>query len=73
LLGSGGIANFDRDCKIAEIASYLMLLDYHQETRVKYLFNSFMIIVTCCSSMAADGWTDLFNGKDLAANTLSAE
>ena len=50
-----------------------MLLDYHQETRVKYLFNSFIIIVTCCSAMAADGWTDLFNGKDLAANTLSAE
>jgi hypothetical protein len=32
---------------------------------MKYLLNSFVIIAACGSAMAAENWTDLFNGKDL--------
>jgi hypothetical protein len=32
---------------------------------MKYLLNSFVIIATCGSALAAESWTDLFNGKDL--------
>jgi hypothetical protein len=35
------------------------------EKTMKYLRNSFLLLTTCGTVMAADGWTDLFNGKDL--------
>lgn len=32
---------------------------------MKYFLNSFIVIATCSSALAAETWTDLFNGKDL--------
>ncbi len=32
---------------------------------MKYLLNSFIMVATCGSVIAADGWINLFNGKDL--------
>lgn len=32
---------------------------------MNYLLTTVLLMSTCCATMAADGWTDLFNGKDL--------
>lgn len=33
---------------------------------MKHILTSILFITTCASAFGADGWTDIFNGKDLA-------
>jgi hypothetical protein len=47
------------------IATSLLKSGFSKKIRLVLSFSLFLILATACGQKQADGWTDLFNGKDL--------